>query len=716
MKIDVRHLPEAYAYHEIITNQNGQPVDYRFLAVNPVFEQLTGLKAHSIIGKRAKEVWPGIENGEFNCIEAFGKVAETGKTLRTQQYSESLNKWYEVTAFSEEPGRFSVLFNDITKQMQEKNGFDKIFKASQLFLQSSERRFDPVSTEDIHILTDLLMERQRQLKLESDLFTAGPVFTISWKPEDHRIVTRVSSNVKEILGYAPTEMTASGFIYDDLIHPEDKLRVRQDAKEYRRNNVIAYHQEYRLLTKGGDYRWFYDQTRCIRDEAGDIIEIRGYLLDQTSLKETQAELAQKTQRLENIIEGTHAGTWEWNVETGENIINKRWAEIIGYSKKEMDESIEAWETLLHPDDRAIVQQQLKDVFDHKRSRYELDFRMKHKKGHWVWILSRGKVISWTDQRKPRIISGTHTDVTDKKEMEEQLYIEKEQFKTTLLSVPDAVIATDISGNILMMNPVAESLTGWTNNEAHGKYLGNILKLIHSDTRIPYENPVKKVLSTGEPVGPESHKLLITRNGLEIDIEHSAAPIKDSQGAMTGMVLVFWDCTEEKEKLQQIEYLSFHDHLTGLYNRRFMEEELMRLDTDRNLPITVMVLDVNRLKLTNDAFGHAVGDQLLKMVADLLVKTCRADEVIARMGGDEFAIILPRTSSDQAELIKERIEKVFSDATLSSVTVSVAIGYAVKTDKKEDIKNIIIRADDQMYTNKRLQGKTMTDSVIREFNN
>jgi diguanylate cyclase len=710
LKINVHHLPEAYAYLETITDTSGHPVDYRFLGVNPVFEQLTGLKARHIIGKGAKEVLPVFfESSDYDWIKAFGKAAETGETLRAEQYSAPMNKWLEVIVFSDETGRFSVLFIDITRQKQQEVEFDKIFKASQLFLQPAEQVNELDSIEDIHRLTDLLMERQRQLKLESDLFTEGPIFTISWKPENHQIVTRVSSNVSKILGYTPAEMTAPGFIYDDLFHPEDKIRIRQDAKEYRRNNVIAYHQEYRLMTKSGEYRWFYDQTRCIRDEAGVMIEIRGYLLDQTSLKETQAELAQKTQRLENIIEGTHAGTWEWNVETGDNLINERWAEIIGYTKKEMDESIQAWETLLHPADRSLVQQQLKEVFDHKLARYELDFRMKHKKGHWVWILSRGKVISWTDQKKPRIISGTHTDVTEKKEMEEQLFIEKELFKTTLLSVPDAVIATDISGNILIMNPVAEKLTGWTNNEVRGKYLGNILKVIHADSRLPYKNPIKKILATGMPVGPENQKLLISRNGLEIDIEDSAAPIKDSQGRITGMVLVFWDCTEKKEKQQQIEYLSFHDYLTGLYNRRYMEEELKRLDTERNLPLTVMILDVNDLKLTNDAYGHAVGDQLLKTVADLLARTCRADEVIARMGGDEFAIILPRTGSDQAEIIKERIEQAFNDATLSIVTVSVAIGYAVKTDKNEDIKNIIMRADDQMYMNKRLHEKTLIDT-------
>lgn len=311
------------------------------------------------------------------------------------------------------------------------------------------------------------------------------------------------------------------------------------------------------------------------------------------------------------------------------------------------------------------------------------------------------------------------DITERKKMEELLYLEKEQFKTTLLSVGDGVISTDENGDIMIMNKVAENLTGWTKEEAFGKPLQRVFNIVHEFTKKRCENPAKKVLQTGYVIESVNQTLLISRTGQETLIENSAAPIKDSNGQITGVVIVFRDFTEKREKQKQIEYLSFHDYLTGLYNRRYMEDAVKRLDTERNFPFTIMVLDVNGLKLTNDAFGHEMGDRLLKTVAEILTKVCRADDIIGRMGGDEFAIMLPKICEKKAETIKQRIIVAASNVKLDSVIVSLAIGYAIKTSKTQDIETIIIDADNHMYKNKLKHGKFMRnqtiDTVVRNIN-
>ena len=134
-------------------------------------------------------------------------------------------------------------------------------------------------------------------------------------------------------------------------------------------------------------------------------------------------------------------------------------------------------------------------------------------------------------------------------------------------------------------------------------------------------------------------LLVSKKGEETPVEINIAPIKSNTGETTGAVIVFRDFTEFRERQKQIEYLSFRDPLTGLYNRRYMEDAIKKMDIRKNLPLTLMVLDVNGLKLTNDAFGHVMGDKLLKTVADLLRQSCRADDVIARMA-DEFSSCCP----------------------------------------------------------------------------
>lgn len=319
---------------------------------------------------------------------------------------------------------------------------------------------------------------------------------------------------------------------------------------------------------------------------------------------------------------------------------------------------------------------------------------------------------------PQLLNGqvvgtvvTFVDNTERRRMQQLLYNEKEQFKTTLMSVGDGVIATDHLGRIQVMNPVAEQLTGWLASEAIGKPFEEVFHMIHEFTRERCENPVDRVLELGEITELANHTVLIARDGREIAIEESAAPIRSDSGFITGVVMVFRDFTDKQARIREIEYLSYHDHLTGLYNRRYMEDSMGRLDTDRNLPFTVMSVDVNGLKLTNDAFGHKMGDRLLKAVAGLLRRVCRQEDLIGRVGGDEFLILLPRTSEAQAAGIKDRIREAAAQMKLESVIVSVAVGFATKSDPDQGMAEVLTLADNNMYKEKLRYGKLMRSQTI-----
>jgi len=177
-----------------------------------------------------------------------------------------------------------------------------------------------------------------------------------------------------------------------------------------------------------------------------------------------------------------------------------------------------------------------------------------------------------------------------------------------------------------------------------------------------------------------------------------------------------DITERIKREKEIFYLSYHDQLTGLYNRRFYEEELKRLRTERNFPMTIVMGDVNGLKFINDSFGHHIGDELLKKVAEVIRECCRSDDIIARLGGDEFVIILPKTDAMVAEKIIKRINNLSLAQKVGFLDVSISFGYATESSKEERIEDILKNAEDNMYNKKLFEGPVMKVKTIKAIIN
>lgn len=297
--------------------------------------------------------------------------------------------------------------------------------------------------------------------------------------------------------------------------------------------------------------------------------------------------------------------------------------------------------------------------------------------------------------------------------QKELYDNKKKLEATLTSVGDGVFAVNTEENIVFMNPVAQRLTGWQFDEVQNTPIRNVFRIINEYTKETVPSPILQVFERGEIVELANHTLLITKDGNEIPIEDTAAPIKDESGVISGCVLVFRDSSERKERQKRIEYLSYHDQLTDLYNRRFFEEELRRLDVERNYPLTIVYADVNGLKVINDAFGHETGDQLLTLVADAMRTTCRADDIIARIGGDEFLILLPKTDAVQAARIVERIKESIGIVHFNGMSASVSFGVDTKTESSQNTNEIMNSAERNMYQAKIQDAGGYRSGVIRE---
>ncbi|MFV9511442.1 HD domain-containing phosphohydrolase [Tepidibacillus sp. LV47] len=295
-----------------------------------------------------------------------------------------------------------------------------------------------------------------------------------------------------------------------------------------------------------------------------------------------------------------------------------------------------------------------------------------------------------------------------KTMEEK---EKELHKTILLSIGDGVITTDQTGRITALNRVAEEITGWSEEKVKGRYFVKVFKFVDETTGEEAKNPIEKVLETGQIIGLTNHTALIAKDRRKISIASSAAPIKDEKGEIFGVVMVFRDVMQEKAWQEKILNLSYHDSLTGLYNRQFMEEQINRLEMSQEMPLVAIMADVNGLKLVNDAFGHEEGDKLLKKVAEILKESCRKEDIIARWGGDEFLILLPHATTEIAEQIIERIENMCLQANDGKAQLNIAMGYAVKAQASENLEQVIKEAEEWMYRRKLMEEKSYHKSLI-----
>jgi diguanylate cyclase len=516
-------------------------------------------------------------------------------------------------------------------------------------------------------------------------------------------LTYVNNNVISVLGFKPEDFVGNMALWVSCVHPEDipKLQEKLAGKEML--------NEYRFKDKNGKYHWLHDQQKVYKRENG-ITEIIGAWWDVTERKEMEQQLKESQLSLKIATEGTETGVWDWDMVNDSVTYSIQWKKMLGYEDHEVENTFSGWKNLWHPDDAASIEKAVKDHLAGKTAKYEIIHRCRHKDGDWRWIITRGTILK-DNNNKPYRWVGTNVDITKLKQIEDQLFKEKDQFKTTLLSVGDGIISTDAHGKVLVLNPIAEQLTGWTQEEAYNQPLEKVLNIIHEYTRETCINPAKKALELGITVEMENHTILIAKNGKEVPIEDGAAPIKDIDENVTGAVITFRDFSEKKEKQKEIEYLSFHDHLTGLYNRRYMEDSIKRLDTDRNIPFSIIAADINGLKLTNDTYGHEMGDKLLINTSEILKKSCRKEDIICRAGGDEFIILLPSTDEKNTKEIIERIKEESKNTILDSVIVSIALGYSIKHKEDEDIFKIHKEADNNMYKNKLKIGKIMRSKTI-----
>lgn len=289
---------------------------------------------------------------------------------------------------------------------------------------------------------------------------------------------------------------------------------------------------------------------------------------------------------------------------------------------------------------------------------------------------------------------------------EELINEKERALVTLQSIGDGVITTNTDGIVESINTAAEMLTCWKAEDAIGRPLHDIFNIINEYTRIPANNPVERCLKENTIIGLANHTVLIRKDKTEISIEDSAAPIRDLEGNIFGVVLVFHDVTQARTLAAKLTHQSTHDALTGLVNRREFEDKVQNAlisATQHNLKHALLYIDLDQFKVVNDTCGHVAGDELLRQIASLLKEPLRESDTLARLGGDEFGVLLENCKLNNAADIAREICTIVAEFRFSweklIFNIGASIGVVPIIKNCGNLAEVISKADIACYTAK-----------------
>lgn len=377
-------------------------------------------------------------------------------------------------------------------------------------------------------------------------------------------------------------------------------------------------------------------------------------------------------------------------------VNREVEILTGYTREDI-EGKKLWVEFVHPDDlerMMTYHRQRRQGLSDVPNRYE--FRLIHKNGTIKHIMFSIGMIPGTTQS-----IGSLIDITEQKIAEKSLTESVERYNLLLETIEDGFFEVNPEGNFKMVNDALCKTVGYTREEM----LGQGYSLI-----VDRENAEKLFVAFNKVYKSGRHEKgftweYIRKDGSKGMVEASVSLLRDEDGRIKGFCGTARDITERIKMEEKLKHLSMHDSLTGLYNRAYFEEELIRVDSRRFLPVSIICIDVNGLKVVNDTLGHKAGDKLLVATAGVIRKPFRSTDMVARVGGDEFMVVLPNTGEAAVANIVKRIRETVDQYNCMDpqIPISVAIGWATRNSAQETMNDILKIADDSMYRDKLLAG-------------
>ena len=550
-----------------------------------------------------------------------------------------------------------------------------------------------------------------------------------------------SARWKEILGYKDDELPNELSTWEDNVHPDDLDKTWEDVYKNVNGETKFYENLHRLKHKEGHWVWILDRGKTQYDANGKAIRMIGTHLDMTQemdkkdshIQQTDAstinsksigglthlinitseKVIEQTQtliesdklnqalkeRMELALIGSKTSVLDWNFATNDFYISPSWKEMLGYNDDELENTTYTWQHRVHPDDRKNIVDQLKTTQAKHLKYFENTHRLKHKDGHWIWVLGRAQIMYDENGKKVRMV-GTHTDITKEKELQLK-YSHQAQM---LNQMHETVNTTDLKGYITFWNKGSELTYGYKAEEVIGKHIS----MIYSPE--VYETFIKNIPKLMEEGEFHTTIPLIKKSNETVLISLSLSLLRDDKGIPVEIVSYGQDVTESKkvqdelyEQKNILRYQAHYDILTGLPNRILFTDRLtqtIKTAKRHKAGFALFFIDLDKFKNINDSLGHDVGDKVLKAVGKRLKNHIRKEDTLARLSGDEFTLIMddlhqPKDASLLAEkILKALAEPMYIDENTLYVTGS--IGISLYPQDATDAQYLLKYADTAMY--------------------